>query len=105
MTARKNKEDALRESEERYRGLFNTMDQGHCVIEMVFDKRDKPVNYRFLEINDAFEKQTAMINVVGKLVNDLVPNLEKYWYETHGTISKTCRMRSFIDDSMLSGKT
>ena len=46
---------ALRESEERYRTLFETMDQGFCVIEMLFDEAGRPFDYRFLEMNPAFE--------------------------------------------------
>ena len=46
---------AAGQSEERYRTLFNTLIEGFCIIEVVFDAEDKPIDYRFLEINPAFE--------------------------------------------------
>ncbi len=46
----------VRKNEERYRGLFNSMDEGYCTIEMIFDEQGKPVDYRYLEINPSFEK-------------------------------------------------
>jgi PAS domain-containing protein len=50
----------LRASEERYRTLFTSIDEGFCVIETLFDDGDKPVDYRFLETNPGFEKQTGL---------------------------------------------
>ena len=43
-------EQALRESEEQYRSLFNAMDEGLCVIEMIFDEHQKPVDWRYLDL-------------------------------------------------------
>src|SRR5580765_1976250 len=60
ITTRKKTEEALRQSEERYRTLFNSIDEGFCVIEMLFDGNDKPQDYRFLEVNPSFEQQTGM---------------------------------------------
>ena len=79
----------LRESEERYRNLFNSMDEGFCVIEMIFDERKRPVNYRFVEVNPSFERQVGLHDVVGKLVLDLVPDLEKFWIETYAKVALT----------------
>ena len=57
---------ALSASEEQYRNVFNSMDEGLCVIEMIFDEQDKPVDYLFLEVNASFEYQTGMKNAPGK---------------------------------------
>lgn len=56
---RKQSEAALRESEERYRTLFESIDEGFCIIQVLFDENDTPIDYRFLEINPTFEQQTG----------------------------------------------
>ena len=54
MTEARRTQQARLESEERYRNLLNSMDEGYCVIEMLFDERDTPLDWRFLEVNPAF---------------------------------------------------
>lgn len=81
-------EEKVRESEERYRALFNSIDAGFCTIEVLFDKSGKPFNYAFLETNEAFEQQTGLKNVTGKTVNDFV-QMEEFWYEVYGSVATT----------------
>ena len=50
----------MKASEERYRNLFNSLIEGFCIIEVIFDNNNKPVDYRFLEINKTFEEQTGL---------------------------------------------
>ncbi|MEO6035945.1 MAG: PAS domain S-box protein [Verrucomicrobiota bacterium] len=80
---------ALRESEERYRTLFNSMDEGFCIIEMIFDEDKKPVDFRYLEVNPAFEKQTGMADPKGKRMRELVPQTEQYWFDINGRVFLT----------------
>lgn len=82
-------EAALRESEAKYRTLFESIDQGFCVIEMLFDADSKPYDYRFLETNPAFEKQTGLFNAQGKRMRELAPTHEAYWFEIYGKIALT----------------
>ncbi|MDX2215395.1 MAG: PAS domain S-box protein [Oculatellaceae cyanobacterium bins.114] len=86
---RKQTEDALRQSEERYRTLFESMNEGFCVIEMLFDDQDTPLDYRFLELNPAFEHQTGLSQAEGKTARQLMPDLEPYWFETYGKVALT----------------
>jgi PAS domain S-box-containing protein len=81
--------EELRKSEERYRVLFNAMDEGFCVVEMLYDPTGKAIDYRFLEINPAFEKQTGLQQVLGKTIRELVPNNEAYWFEIYGNVART----------------
>ncbi|HSM82119.1 MAG TPA: PAS domain S-box protein [Nodosilinea sp.] len=97
ITDRKQSEAALRESEEKYRLLFNSMDEGFCVIEMLFDDQDRPRDYRFLEINPTFEQQTGLSEVRGKRVREMVPNLETQWFEILGRVAKTGEPVRFED--------
>ena len=49
-------ETALRQSEERYRSLFDSIDEGLCLIDLLFDETGKPLDYRIVEINRAFQQ-------------------------------------------------
>ena len=79
----------VRESEVRYRSLFNSMDEGYCTIEMIFDEQGKPVDYVYKEINPSFEKLTGMHGALGKRISEFVPNLEAHWYEAYGKVALT----------------
>jgi PAS domain S-box-containing protein len=89
ISERKRAEEALRESEERYRTLFNSIDEGFVVAEVLFDETGKAVDQRFLEANPAFEKQCGFLNSVGKTALDFLPNLEDSWLEIIGNVAKT----------------
>jgi PAS domain S-box-containing protein len=91
--------EILRESEERYRTLFSSMDEGFCVCEMILDDAGKPYDYRFLEVNPTFEKQTGLENAMGKTARQLVPNLEQRWFEIYGRVALTGETVRFIDGS------
>jgi signal transduction histidine kinase len=69
--------------------LFNSIDEGFCIIEMIFDEQKKPVDYRFLVINSSFERQTGLIDAVGKRMREFAPNHEEHWFETYGKIALT----------------
>ncbi|MBA3597273.1 MAG: PAS domain S-box protein [Methylibium sp.] len=89
ITQRKRAEEELRTSEARYRTLFETVDEGFCVIEVLFDAASRPVDYRFLETNPAFKKHTGLDRAVGRTARDLVPTLDNYWFETYGRVALT----------------
>ncbi|MEA5451499.1 PAS domain S-box protein [Leptolyngbya sp. CCNP1308] len=97
ITERKRSEAALRESEEKYRLLFNSMDEGFCVIEMLFDAGDRPIDYRFLDINPTFAQQTGLADAKGKRVREMVPNLETHWFEKLGRVAITGEPVRFED--------
>jgi PAS domain S-box-containing protein len=89
ISDRKQAEEALRRSEERYRTLFESMEDGFCVIELLFDETNTPIDYRFLEINPSFAQQTGLHQAVGKTARQLVPNLENHWFEIYGQVALT----------------
>jgi PAS domain S-box-containing protein len=82
-------EQALRESEERFRSLFNSIEEGFCLIEMIFDENDQPLDYRFLQINPAFERHAGLTGAVGKTIREILPGLEDFWFETYGQVALT----------------
>jgi PAS domain S-box-containing protein len=92
-------EEALQESEKRYRNLFNAMNEGFCVIEVLFDAEGRPEDYRFLEVNDAFEKQTGLHDAVGKRMRELAPAHEAHWFEIYGKIALTGEPAHFMNEA------
>ena len=99
ITERKHAEQKIRESEERYRTLFNSMDEGYCVLEMIFDEHEKPVDYRFLEVNSAFEEQSGMHDATGKRIRELVPDIEEHWLETYGKVVLTGEAIRYVNEA------
>ncbi len=95
---RKRAEEALRLSEERFRMLFTTLIEGFCIIEVLFDADHRPVDYRFLEINPAFEAQTGLRNVQGRLISELVPENEPLWCAMYGKVAMTGEPVRFINE-------
>ncbi|BCL38139.1 PAS domain S-box protein [Nostoc sp. MS1] len=89
ITERKQAQEALRQSEERYRTLFNSIDEAFCILEMLFDENQTVLDYRLLEVNPQFDRQTGLQDVVGKTMRQLVPNLEACWFEIFGRVALT----------------
>jgi PAS domain S-box-containing protein len=89
VTAQKQSQEALLRSEKRYRTLFEAIDEGYCIVEMLFDRNNVPVDYRFLEVNPAFERHTGLIEATGKTARQLLPNLEEHWFEIYGKVALT----------------
>ena len=88
VTERQRAESALRESETRYRALFDSLDEGFCVLEILFED-GKAVDYRYLETNPAFKSQTGLANAVGKRTRELLPTQEGYWFDAYGKVALT----------------
>ena len=82
-------EEALRESEERYRTLFESIDEGFGIFEMLYDEKGRAVDYRILETNPAFGRMTGFADAVGKTSLELNPDAEPYWFETLGRVAET----------------
>ena len=83
--------------EERYEMLFNSMLNGFALHEIICDESGKPINYRFLEVNPAFEKMTGLkaSEIIGKTVLDVLPSVEKFWIETYGEVALTGKPTQF----------
>ncbi|QEI08324.1 response regulator [Pigmentiphaga aceris] len=75
--------------DDRYRALLRALDDGFCVIEVILDDAQRGIDYRFVEVNAAFEQQTGLTNAIGKCMRDLAPDHETHWYETYGRVAVT----------------
>jgi PAS domain S-box-containing protein len=82
--------DALQAGEERYRSLFEAIDAGFCIIEMLFDESGKrALDYQFIEVNPAFEKQTGLLDAQGRWMRELAPDHEQLWFDIYGQVALT----------------
>jgi signal transduction histidine kinase len=90
---------SLKVSEEKYRKLFDSIDEGFCIVEMVFESDYKPLDYRFLEVNASFERQTGMHDAKGKLMRSFAPNHETYWFEIYGKVALTGESTRFTNEA------
>jgi signal transduction histidine kinase/ActR/RegA family two-component response regulator len=81
-------EAALRESEEKYRSLFAEMVQGYARCELIRDSQGRPVDYRFIELNPAFERLVGIpVNrAIGRTGQEIFPGSEKWWPMTFDRI-------------------
>ncbi len=95
ITARKQAEQAMHESETRFRTLFESMDEGYCVVEVIFDEANYPLDYQFLEVNPVFEKQTGIKDAKGKFMRQIAPDHEQPWFDIYGHIALTGETRRF----------
>jgi PAS domain S-box-containing protein len=101
ITGRRRDQEALQESERRYRQLFEAMINAFALHEIILDADGRPVDYRFLEVNPAFEKLTGLKSedVVGRTVLEVMPCTEQHWIETYGRVALSGESIRFEDYS------
>lgn len=98
IAERKLADEALRESEARYHSLFANMLDGFAYHRMIYDEEDRPVDYLFLETNDAFERLTGLRDVVGKRITEIIPGIRRdnpEIFETYGRVALTSTPEEF----------
>lgn len=86
ISERKHAELALRESEAQYRTLFNSIDEGFCVLEKIGGVDGAPIDFRFIEVNPSFEKHAGTGDVVGKTIREIFPLEPEDWYTLHNQV-------------------
>ncbi len=85
------KTDDLAAAAERGRLLIDSMVEGLSVHEIILDDRGTPCDYRFLEVNAAFETLTGMraADVVGRTIAEIHPGVESFLIERYGAVAST----------------
>lgn len=78
-------------NEEKYKLLFQNMNNGFALHEIILDAESQPCDYRFLEINPTFEILVGFtsIQLIGKTVMEVMPNTELYWIKLYGQVALT----------------
>jgi PAS domain S-box-containing protein len=89
ISERKRMEEALNDSMERYRLIFEEMTEGFALHEVIQDANGKPIDYRFIDVNPAFERQTGLKRetLIGHTVKEVMPETENYWIEKYGDVA------------------
>jgi len=80
--------EQLKYTADRYVWLLNSMDQGFCIIEVIWED-NQAIDYRFLEVNNAFERQTGITDAVGKTMKEIEPMHEPHWFQIFGDVVTT----------------
>jgi PAS domain S-box-containing protein len=104
VTERKRAEEKFLKSEEKYHTLFDSVDEGVCTIEVLFDGKDKPIDYRFLEVNPSFEKHTGIQDARGRRMREIAPLHEEHWFEIYGKIALTGEPVRFENQAVQLGR-
>jgi len=91
--------EAAQRSEAQYRELFEAIDSGFCVLEVLFDAEGTAYDYRFIEMNPAFRRHTGLENAVGRTARELLPDLEEHWFRIYGEVARTGTPIRFEDRS------
>lgn len=86
---RSNGQKAIKKSESKYKMLFESIDEGFCIIKVIFDSKSNPIDYKFIETNPAFEKHAGIKDVEGKLFSEFSIKLDKGWLEVYGKVALT----------------
>lgn len=97
ITEEKHRENRLRESEERYRTLFETMLNGFAYCRMEY-RDGSPSDFIYLEVNKAFEQQTGLKGVVGKYVSEIIPGIRQAdpeLFERYGRVASSGKAEQF----------
>lgn len=78
-----------------YREIFDKIDSGFCVVQVLFDGEGRVADYVFLQVNLAFERETGMRDVVGRRVRELSPTQEEHWFRMFGDVALSGRSAKF----------
>ncbi len=100
----KRNKKALKEEKEKsesranqFRNLFENMEQGFALHKIIFDEENNPVDYEYIRVNKAFEKQSGILakNIMGKTVKQVLPAIEKEWIDKYSDVALTGKSITF----------
>jgi signal transduction histidine kinase/ActR/RegA family two-component response regulator len=86
-------------SPDKYKTLFDSIDEGFCVIHVLFDAKGGAHDYVFTETNPAFERQTGLHTAVGRSMKSLAPEHEEHWFRIYGDVARTGRAVRFEEEA------
>jgi signal transduction histidine kinase/ActR/RegA family two-component response regulator len=101
ITERKRAEAALRDSEARLKSLYDNINEGVALHEIITDENNKPIDFIFLSANPTYEKLTRLrlADITGKRGREVIPNLEQRWIDAYGRVAQTGEPAIIVDHS------
>lgn len=97
VTARVRAAEALRASETKYQELFDSIDEGFAVFDMIYDVDGTPVDFRYVETNPAFERQAGRRPRPGQTMRELFPEAKDMWLSDYAEVARNARPKRFVD--------
>ena len=97
ITDRKKAEEALKESKENYTNLFERMNEGFVIAEMIYDDDGIPFDFRWIEMNHSYEKIIGFTHdkLLGKRARTIFPKLQLKLIENFGKVMLTGKQLQF----------
>jgi PAS domain S-box-containing protein len=96
-------EKILQENEQKYRQLFESLQEGFALHEIILNEEGTPVDYKFLEINKSYEKMTGLLeeNVINKTIKEILPSIDNFWINEYGKVAltgKSVKIENFVPE-------
>lgn len=104
VTERTVSERARRESEDLYKGLFDAIDEGFCIIEFLDGPHGPDSDYVHIQANDAYARHAGIPNVVGQKLREMVPDEADAWIARYGAVLKTGEPIRFQQELVATGR-
>lgn len=98
------KELLARRATERYQNVINSMDEGFCVVDLIFDGENRCIDYRFADMNPVFERQTGLQNALDKTIREALPGTEPMCIDHYSKVARTGEPARFEIYMPLTGK-
>jgi PAS domain S-box-containing protein len=99
LRERRDFEQRLEAKEERYRALFESIDEGFCVIRVLRDAQGRAYDYRFEEANEAFTMHTGIREAVGRSVREIAPGSRGQWFDIYERVARTGEATRFVEEA------
>ncbi len=98
------KEEAAQRARDKYHQLYNAIDEGFCIVELLYDAAGRAHDFRYVDVNPAFEKQAGLKVEPGKTIREYLPNADPALIETYARVIRTGESVRFTFRAPLTGK-
>jgi diguanylate cyclase (GGDEF)-like protein/PAS domain S-box-containing protein len=106
ISKRKDIEQSLFNSEEKYRLLYKSMEQGLAYYEVILDTKGNPIDFLFIDGNDSY---CSMLEIpremcIGKRIKEVRPEIPQNWIDVFGQVAITGKPSHFENNLEMTGK-